>query len=365
MNLVATVCPPGISSLRRLSPYNPRRNFSSFSVQSKNVVARCRKSLKKDTTITTTEECGKHPAAVEEVEIRPGVYQGFWEWRGYKIRYLRSGNSGLPILCVHGFGGNADHWRKNLNELGKNNRAYAIDLLGYGLSSKPDPRGSEVNSIYNFNTWSDQLSDFIDDVIGESSFICCNSVGGIAGLEAAIKCPEKVISVQIINISLRMLHLEKQPSFLKPFVSLLQKTLRTTPLGSLFFRQIATPEGVRNVLQQCYHDTETVTDELVDVILTPGLDPGAVHVFLDFISYSSGPLPEKQLEICPVPVSVLWGEEDPWEKIEWGREFVKFACVEEFVPLPKTGHCPQDERPDLVNPLIKRWVARHEENEVR
>ena len=34
----------------------------------------------------------------------------------------------------------SDHWRKNLPEVGKRNRAFAIDLLGYGYSAKPDPR---------------------------------------------------------------------------------------------------------------------------------------------------------------------------------------------------------------------------------
>ncbi len=31
---------------------------------------------------------------------------GFWAWRGYRIRYQRSGSSGPPALMVHGFGGN-------------------------------------------------------------------------------------------------------------------------------------------------------------------------------------------------------------------------------------------------------------------
>ncbi len=41
---------------------------------------------------------------------------------------------------VHGFGGNADHWRKNVGPLGAKHRAYSIDLLGYGFSDKPDPK---------------------------------------------------------------------------------------------------------------------------------------------------------------------------------------------------------------------------------
>lgn len=56
-------------------------------------------------------------------------------------------------------------------------------------------------------------------------------------------------------------------------------------------------QGVRSVLQQCYGDPAAVTDELVDLILSPGLQPGAVDVFLDFISYSWGPLPEQQLQV--------------------------------------------------------------------
>lgn len=46
---------------------------------------------------------------------------------------------------------------------------------------------------------------------------------------------------------------------------------------------------------QCYNDTSQVTDELVDIILRPGLEPGAADVFLEFICYSGGPLPEELL----------------------------------------------------------------------
>ena len=314
---------------------------------------------------TQTISCGAGTtslAEVHETEVHcPGVFQGFWTWRNHSIRYQRCGSNGPAVIAIHGFGGNCDHWRKNIAELGTKHRVYSLDLLGYGYSSKPDPRDLEVNSLYNFDTWSDQILDFAKEVAGpdEKVFLTCNSVGGIAGLEAAIKAPERVASVQVMNISLRMLHEKKQSDIAKPFVSALQKTLRTTPLGSWFFSQIATEKGVRNVLQQCYCDKTTVTDELVDAILKPGLQDGAVDVFLDFISYSSGPLPEEQMARCPVPVSVVWGDADPWEKVEWGRAFQNFNCVEEFIELPGVGHCPQDEAPHLVNPIIERWIDRH------
>lgn len=38
-----------------------------------------------------------------------------------------------------------------------------------------------------------------------------------------------------------------------------------------------------------------MTEELVQKILSPGLEPGAADVFLEFICYSAGPLPEELL----------------------------------------------------------------------
>jgi pimeloyl-ACP methyl ester carboxylesterase len=41
--------------------------------------------------------------------------------------------------------------------LGQKYRAYSIDLLGYGFSDKPDPRGREKNELYCFETWARQI----------------------------------------------------------------------------------------------------------------------------------------------------------------------------------------------------------------
>jgi len=131
----------------------------------------------------------------------PSVAESYWKWRDYDIRYQFSGssNDGEALVLVHGFGANADHWRKNTAQLArKGYRVYAIDLLGYGYSSKPDPRKQEMNSIYNFSTWGEQLVDFVEEVVGQPSFMICNSVGGLSGMEACISRPDLVRGVQSI-----------------------------------------------------------------------------------------------------------------------------------------------------------------------
>ncbi|KAK8364067.1 hypothetical protein V6Z12_A03G204200 [Gossypium hirsutum] len=84
-----------------------------------------------------------------------------------------------------------------------------------------------------------------------------------------------------------------------------------------------------------------MTEELVQIILHPGIEPGAVDVFLEFICYSGGPLPKELLPQVECPVLIAWGDKDPWESIELGRAYEDFDTVEDFVVLTNVGHCPQ------------------------
>ncbi|KAL6203835.1 hypothetical protein ACLB2K_027534 [Fragaria x ananassa] len=287
------------------------------------------------------------------------VQSSFWNWKGYSIRYQHAGNSGPALVLVHGFGANSDHWRKNISVLARAHRVYSIDLIGYGYSDKPNPRQFGESPFYTFDTWATQINEFCIDVIKDEAFFICNSIGGLVGLQAAFMEPQICKGLMLINISLRMLHIKKQPWFGRPLIKSFQNLLRNTAVGKYFFKTVATPESVRNILRQCYHDTSQVTDELVEKILLPGLEPGAVDVFLEFICYSDGPLPEELLPKVKCPVLIAWGDKDPWEPIELGRAYGNFESVEDFVVLPNVGHCPQDEAPDLVNPLVESFVARH------
>jgi len=114
-------------------------------------------------------------------------------------------------------------------------------------------------------------------------------LAGLAGLQAAVSNPELTRGLVLLNISLRMLHISKQSWLARPAVAALQSVLCNTDIGKMFFKSVATPQAVSNILKECYSDASAVTPELVDAILKPGLEPGAVDVFLDFICYSSGP----------------------------------------------------------------------------
>ena len=282
-----------------------------------------------------------------------------WPWQGLPIRYQTAGVGGTPIVLIHGFGASSDHWRKNIPALAETNRVYAIDLIGFGKSVKPFP-GDPI--AYTFETWGQIVIDFCREVIGEPAFLVGNSIGCVVAMQAALMEAAQVRGIAMLDCSLRLLHDRKRatlPWYRSAPTPAFQALLGVRPLGHFFFSRLARPNFIRNVLKQAYGREDAVTDELVNLLLAPAKDPGAADVFLAFVRYSQGPLPEDLLPQLQCPALFIWGEDDPWEPIALGRELANYPAVEDFIVLEGVGHCPQDEAPELVNPILRDWVGKH------
>jgi pimeloyl-ACP methyl ester carboxylesterase len=281
-----------------------------------------------------------------------------WMWHGYQINYRTAGDTGAALLLIHGFGASVGHWRKNIPVLAESCRCYAIDLIGFGSSAKPQP-GLGIE--YTFETWSELVVDFCREVIGTPTILVGNSIGCIVALQAAVTNPDLIQGVALLNCSLRLLHDRKRvdmPWYRRWGTPVLQSILNIPAIGKFFFEQLAQRKVVRKILLQAYHRPEAVTEELIEILMAPANDPGAADVFLNFTAYSWGPLPEDLLPQLSCPAIAIWGAADPWEPIELGRELMKVPTVDEFVELPNVGHCPQDEAPELVNRTLCRWIAK-------
>jgi pimeloyl-ACP methyl ester carboxylesterase len=304
----------------------------------------------------------------DESNIDSPVRSHAWQWRGHNIFYQsastpannqdREASSKPALVLIHGFGASSGHWRKNMPALAEVGRVFAIDLIGFGASDKPVPP-QQIE--YTFETWGAQVVDFCREVVGADvdhrAILVGNSIGAVVAMQAAILAPEMVQKTVLINCSLRLLQETKQltlPWYRRTGARLMQRVLSNRAIAKLFFDLMRRPQTVRKILLQAYINPAAVDQELLDILLAPAQDPNAVDVFMAFVNYSQGPTPEELLAKLPCEAIVLWGELDPWEPIELGQEFTNFDCVKEFIPLPGVGHCPQDEAPELVNPILKR-----------
>ncbi|KAJ8909137.1 hypothetical protein NDN08_005831 [Rhodosorus marinus] len=305
-------------------------------------------------------------SAVDEPWGDASIPRKEWNFRGYKVAYRSCGeeNTERPsLVCVHGFGAHSFHWRKNLPELGKEYRVYAIDLLGFGFSDKPQVGElcSEDRPVaYDYDTWSSQVGKFIEQVVGSQSFLVANSIGCVAALQAAVDYPQLVHGVVQFAPSLRLLTVQRRNWIDNITAPLIMKALvNLRPLASFFFNNLSSPQTLKNVLKLAYQDEQKIDDQLVQALRAPALEPGALGTFLAFITYDTGPIPEDFLEIIQQPTMIVWGENDQLEPIKIGRTLGEFPSVEEFVVLPGVGHCPQDEVPEQANEIVKAFVERH------
>ncbi|MEH2248227.1 alpha/beta fold hydrolase [Nostoc sp.] len=295
----------------------------------------------------------------------PGKY---WQWRGHNIYYVCAGEKQSqrpPLLLVHGFGASTDHWRKNITGLCQDFEVFAIDLLGFGRSAKP-------NLQYSGDLWRDQLHDFISEVIGQKAVLAGNSLGGYACLCVAAQRPDSAAGLVLLNSAgpfsesqptsepealQSEIQAPKQPATLQKFLSDGTKWIFQQPLAqSLLFQYVRQPWVIRQTLEKVYLDKSAITDQLVEEISRPASDPGAMEVFVSVFSTPQGEKVDVLLKQLTCPLLMLWGEADPWMNArERSQKFRQYypELTEYFLTA---GHCPHDEVPDRVNQLLSDWV---------
>lgn len=283
----------------------------------------------------------------------------FWSWRGQSIYYVSAGQENRqthpnrpPLLLVHGFGASTDHWRKNISDLSRNFEVWAIDLLGFGRSTKADVD-------YSGSLWRDQLHEFITEMIGRPAVLAGNSLGGYASLCVAAQRPESAAGLILLNPAGPFTETQTvtKPDPIREVFFNLTRNLLLLPLPSwLLFQYVRQKSMIRKTLEKVYLDQSAVTDQLVEDIYRPSCDPGAATVFASVFKSPQGEKNDLLLEQMTCPLLMLWGEGDPWMsgRSRGARFRQHYPQLTEY--YLQAGHCPHDEVPDQVNALIRDWV---------
>lgn len=277
----------------------------------------------------------------------------FWTWQDHRIAYAEMG-SGTPLILIHGFGASIGHWRNNIPALAAAGyRVFAIDLLGFGKSDKP-----LVD--YRMELWQEMLHDFCAAHVQEPAVFVGNSIGALLCLIMLANHPELARGGVLLNAAGGLNH---RPEELNPPLRLVMgaftKLVSSEIVGPFLFNRIRQKPRLRRTLHQVYRDRTAVTDELIDLIHEPACDPQAPKVFAKILTAPPGPKPEDLLPHVTQPLLILWGEADPWTPITGAKLYRELAAQSEqvdFIPIPETGHCPHDERPELVNQEILAWL---------
>jgi pimeloyl-ACP methyl ester carboxylesterase len=293
--------------------------------------------------------------ASNSIDSVPGQY---WNWRNEPVYYVKMGGVKMgernrpPLLLIHGFGASTDHWRKNVIGLSQTFEVWAIDLLGFGRSAKPDWK-------YNGDLWRDQIHDFITEVIGAPAVIAGNSLGGYVALCVAAQRPQSAAGLILINSAGPFTDIQgtTKPDPIRQVMGSLVMSLFHQDWASwLLFQYVRQKSTIRKTLEKVYLDQTAVTDRLIDEIQRPAFDVGADKVFASVFRTPQGEKVDILLGQLTRPLLMLWGEGDPWINArDRGAKFRSYhpQLTEHYL---NAGHCPHDEIPDRVNGLIRDWT---------
>lgn len=98
------------------------------------------------------------------------------------------------------------------------------------------------------------------------------------------------------------------------------------------------------------------------IIRGPACDEGALDAFVSIVTGPPGPNPVTLMPGISIPILVLWGDQDPFTPIDGpvGKYFSSLPSQLSNVRLcmlEGVGHCPHDDKPDLVHDNLLPWLA--------
>ena len=291
--------------------------------------------------------------SVATVATAPTLEKLLWNWQGNNIYYTVAG-SGKPIILLHGFGASIGHWRKNIPALAAGGyQVFALDLLGFGASDK-------APAAYSMELWQELVVDFCREKVQEPAVFVGNSIGALLSLMLVVNYPEMASGGVLLNCAGGLNHRPEELRFpLRQIMGFFTKLVASPAVGPFLFDRIRQKHRLRNTLRQVYGNKEAITPELIEMIYEPTNHPGAQEVFATILTAPPGPQPSELLPKVQRPLLVIWGEDDPWTPVAGAGIFQEFASKInlQFTTIPKTGHCPHDERPEEVNRLILSWLG--------
>ncbi|MCA0458997.1 MAG: alpha/beta hydrolase [Chloroflexi bacterium] len=296
---------------------------------------------------------------------------------------------GRPVILIHSWVGSWRYWVPTMQNLQLKYRVYALDLHGFGDSSKNPSK-------YTLDNQRKLLSDFMQAMGIPKAAIIGHGLGAWVAAEYARVFPEQAPRVMLISAPLfDMPNLESRTrpgrgnapvhtrtgyADVHPEATIMNSTIRTAMLERLraatasgqvtadYLPEIPPAENTRYnqlqdvigssspeaLLQRCVKRSEPVYAKLETDL--PKTDPQALRV--SAIEYDCGRFLDTLWQL-PMPTVVLHGEEDgliePPSEAVWN--YITYDKEDKLlpIPLPNVRHFPMLEY-DRFNRLINEFL---------
>src|SRR5215212_9238971 len=252
---------------------------------------------------------------------------------GQKIKYVEAG-SGPVVVLLHGLGGNSTNWAFNTPALAQKFRVVVPDQVGFGQSDKP-----LIN--YRVGTYVDFLDKFLSELKVERATLVGNSMGGWVASLYALKYPNKVERLVLVDAA----------GFAPP---------KEFDLNALAGLNPSTREEMKRLANLVFYNPLFKSDAAVDVLLAQRLSAGdgyTIQRLVESIHHGDDMLDGK-LAGLKQPVLLVWGREDGLTPLaREGERFKREIPGAQFVVFDQCGHVPQVEKAAEFNAAVLKFLS--------
>ncbi|HBH05039.1 MAG TPA: alpha/beta hydrolase [Flavobacteriales bacterium] len=254
-----------------------------------------------------------------------------------RMHYLDEG-TGETVVMLHGNPGWSFEYREVTKELSKTHRCIVPDLIGFGLSDKPK------DWTYLPKDHAAVMEEFLDNLNLDSFTLVVNDWGGPIGLNYAIRHPEKIKKLVILNTWLWDVSDDKH---YRKFSNMMGKgvgkfmTKHFNLFGKVVVKQaMGEPKKLDKKVHQHYYKHMENSSERKGCYTFPREIIGSSQ-WLDSLW-------QQHTKINRIPTTFVWGMKDiafrPQELDYWVEHWPDAGVTK----LENVGHFPQEEAPQIV-----------------
>jgi pimeloyl-ACP methyl ester carboxylesterase len=267
-----------------------------------------------------------------------------------RISSLTAGDGPQVAILIHGLGGNKTSFFETVSALSPDFTVHAIDLPGFGSSSKP------TRAPYDAAWFSRSVLRFMDELEIDKAHLVGNSMGGRVALELGLTSPSRVLSLSLLAPSMAW----RRHRELVPIVRLLRPELAAIPHSML-------PRMVKRQFWSMFSQPDrlhpTVADVAVEEFLRTyrtkeariAFHASARNIYLEEPFGPNG-FWTRLPELKP-PAMFVWGDSDPLVPDAFARHVAEALPNSRSVILPECGHVPQVELPEVANGLVRDFIT--------
>lgn len=259
---------------------------------------------------------------------------------GVKLNYELHGDSGEPLVLVHGYTGDITDWRHQLPLFSQSHRVLIVDLRGHGQSEAPADR-----THYTVDHIAEDVEALVEEVGFERYHLVGHSMGGAVSQEIALRGAGRLLSLTLHDTSDHF-----RSAFMNPNVVIWRD----------FRFKIAEEQGMRAVSELTNpfppppHMPAERTAETNERMAQMSVDSfvGAWHGLTDWQGS------RERAQAIETPTLVIWGDLDSQFIIDGSKRLAKAIPHAQTAVIPETGHSPQYERPPLFNEALAGFLER-------